>query len=208
MIAALRSAAFAGVLLAPVAAAAGPVFTEHAAALGIDHRYTGGWEHFVGGGVAVFDCDGDDRPEIFAAGGASPAVLLRNRTVGGAFAFAEETPEALTRTGVTGAYPVDIDSDGQPDLAILSVGENVLMRGLPDCRFEPFEIGFASSARWTTAFSATWEGDAQLPTLAFGNYVDRANPDGPFEACDANRLYRPDGARYTGSVPLMPGFCA
>ena len=30
----------------------------------------------------------------------------------------------------------------QFDLAILRVGENVLMRGLPDCRFAPFDIGF------------------------------------------------------------------
>ena len=41
-----------------------------------------------------------------------------------------------------------------------------------------------------TAFSATWEPGAQLPTLAFGNYVDRDNPNGPFEACDINQVVR------------------
>ena len=45
---------------------AAPVFEDRSLALG-DHRYTGGWEHFVGGGVSVFDCNGDDLPDIWAA---------------------------------------------------------------------------------------------------------------------------------------------
>lgn len=36
------------------------------------HAYTGGWEHYVGGGLAVFDCDNDDRLDLVAAGGESP----------------------------------------------------------------------------------------------------------------------------------------
>ena len=39
-------------------------------------------------------------------------------------------------TAVTGAYPLDIDGDGVIDLVVLRVGENVLLRGLGDCRFE------------------------------------------------------------------------
>ncbi|MEM9063300.1 MAG: CRTAC1 family protein [Pseudomonadota bacterium] len=201
-------AVLAGLVLSTGAALASPVFTEHAARLGIDHRYTGGWEHFVGGGVAVFDCDGDLLPEIYAAGGASPAALLRNRSGDGRFNFENATPAELALTGVTGAYPIDIDSDGRTDLAILRVGENRLMRGLADCRFEPMDVGFQSDAAWTTAFSATWQDGDALPTLAFGNYVDRADPDGPFRACDKNRLYRPSGDRYGAPVALDPGFCA
>ncbi len=204
----MRLAAVISALLPVAAAQAGPVFTEHAVALGIDHRYTGGWEHFVGGGVAVFDCDGDMFPEIYAAGGSAPAILLHNRTGGGEFTFAENTPDELALTGVTGAYPIDIDSDGQLDLAILRVGPNVLMRGLQDCQFEAFKINFRSDDRWSTAFSATWEQTNHLPTMAFGNYVDLQDPAGPFEACEQNRLYRPSGDRYAQPSSLEPGFCA
>ncbi|SLN50016.1 ASPIC and UnbV [Pseudoruegeria aquimaris] len=177
-----------------------------------EHVYAGGWEHFVGGGVAVFDCNGDALPEAYMAGGGNPAMLLANTTEapGAPIAFSEATPEALALTGVTGAYPLDIDSDGTLDLAILRVGENRLMRGLGDCRFEPFSAALGYESRtdgWTTAFSATWEGNARLPTLAFGNYVDRADPKGPFGTCDEGELHRPDGARYAAPLPLAPGFC-
>jgi len=104
---------------------------------------------------------------------------------------------------------VDIDSDGWLDLVVLRVGENKLLRGGPDCRFSPFpaSLGFTSGDHWTTAFSATWEGRNSLPTLAFGNYVDRSNPKGPFRACDRNFLYRPKAGRYLAPRALAPGFC-
>ncbi len=174
------------------------------------HIYSGGWEHYVGGGVAVFDCDGDKLPDIVAAGGSAPAMLLRNQTVpGGPIRFEESTPDALRLAGVTGAYPIDIDSDGLMDLAVLRVGANLLLRGGADCGFEPFRgLAFTSGDRWTTAFSATWEPGQTLPTLAFGNYVDRSDPDGPFRACDDNLLYRPIAWEYGAALVLTPGYCA
>lgn len=171
-----------------------PVFTDRAEDLGLTHAYTGGWEHFVGGGVASFDCNGDQLPELYIAGGEAPAVLLHNTTSarGADIALHANTPAALNLTGVIGAYPLDIDSDGMLDLFVLRVGENKLLKGGPDCSFTAFELpGFEGGNRWTTAFSATWEAGNDLPTLAIGNYVDRTDPDGPFEACDQNILLRP-----------------
>jgi hypothetical protein len=174
------------------------------------HVYSGDWTHFVGGGVAVFDCDGDHLPELVAAGGTSPVTLFRNRSArGGPLVFTAETPDILALTGVTGAYPIDIDSDGRLDLVVLRVGRNRLLRGGPDCSFTPFaDLGFVSADRWTTAFSATWEAGGSLPTLAFGNYVDRSNPEGPFRACDDNWLYRPGPDGYGAPLRLSPGHCA
>ncbi|MBF9043098.1 hypothetical protein HKCCE4037_07160 [Rhodobacterales bacterium HKCCE4037] len=172
------------------------------------HTYEGGWEHFVGGGVATFDCSGDGLPEVFAAGGSNPSQLFLNQSRPDEDITFSPLP-ALAITGVIGAYPLDIDSDGILDLAILRVGENQLMRGLGECRFAEFDsLGFQTDDRWTTAFSATWEDGATLPTLAFGNYVDRTDPDGPFGTCDTNLLYRPEGETYAPPIALEPGFCA
>lgn len=193
-------------LVMSVPAWADPLFEPRPIA---PHSYQGGWEHFVGGGVAAFDCNGDTLPELFAAGGDAPARLFLNRSApSGDLAF-EAVDGDLSLNAVIGAYPLDIDSDGITDLAVLRVGENALMRGLGNCRFAPFDgLGFRTDDRWTTAFSATWEAGQSLPTLAFGNYVDRTDPDGPFEACDSNQLYRPEGDSYALPLPLEPGFCA
>lgn len=172
------------------------------------HVYDGGWEHFVGGGVAVFDCNGDALPELFVAGGTNPAELLLN-TSDTNISFRAATPDNLALTGVTGAYPLDIDSDGILDLAILRVGKDVLMKGGPDCQFGPMEgLEFRSEDRWTTGFSATWEPGQTLPTLAFGTYVDRYDPDGPFETCEPTLLYRPNGTTYRDPEHLEPAYCA
>ena len=172
-----------------------------------EHVYDGGWEYFVGGGVAAFDCSGDGLPELVAAGGENPITLLRNVSTPERLAFDAATPEALAVTAATGVYPVDIDGDGWRDLVVLRVGENLVFKGGAACSFAPMTLaGFDGGTAWTTAFSATWEQPDALPTLAFGNYVDRDNPEGPFEACDDNVLLRAEGGRYAPTV-LAPGFC-
>lgn len=175
------------------------------------HQYLGEWEHYVGGGLSTFDCNDDGFPEIFAAGGSAPSALLVNKTkeVGARPEFELETPESLLLTGISGAYPLDIDNDGLIDLAVLRVGENVLLRGTGSCNFVPFNtLSFGAKDDWTTGFSATWEGNNALPTLAFGNYVDRHDPEGPFEACDSNLLYRPTQTGYDATTILEPGYCS
>ena len=160
---------------------------------GIDHRYDGDFQYFVGGGVAAFDCDDDGRSDLFFAGGSEPAALYRNESpVGGALRFTPIASADTDLTAVTGAYPLDVDSDGHTDLAVLRVGEDVLLRGLGDCRFERANeaLGFDGGDSWTVGFSATWEGSNELPTLAFGDYLaaDR-------ETCADSRLVRPAGTR-------------
>ncbi|MEO0390334.1 MAG: VCBS repeat-containing protein, partial [Pseudomonadota bacterium] len=161
------------------------------------HVYDGGWEHFVGGGVAVLDCNDDGLPELVAAGGSEPMALFHNE---GDMRF---RMEPLAMTGTLGAYPMDVDGDGPLDLVVLRVGPDLILGGDGACGFTPMDwVPFED--RWTTAFSAAWEG-AQ-PTLAFGHYVDRSDPEGPFEACDTNLLWRPGADGYT-RIELAPGLC-
>ena len=96
-------------------------------------------------------------------------------------------------TGVTGAYPLDIDSDGNIDLAVLRVGEDVLLKGRGECRFERANeaLGFDGGDSWTVGFSATWEGSNELPTLAFGDYLTADR-----ETCADSRLVRPMGSQF------------
>ncbi|MEM9434977.1 MAG: CRTAC1 family protein [Pseudomonadota bacterium] len=178
-------------------------------ALPVEHIYSGGWEHFVGGGVAIFDCDGDGFLDLYLAGGAGHSHLLRNVTgkIGASIQFEQADIEQLTN--VIGAYPLDIDNDAILDLFVLRLGENIVLRGDGACGFQSIgtTLGLPDLDRWSTAFSATWEPGSERPTLAVGNYVDRADPEGPFEACDRNELYRWGDSGYK-LHNLEPGFCA
>lgn len=193
------------------AALAPPHFVDEARAAGIDHVYDGDFDFFVGGGVAVFDCNDDGRPDLYIAGGTNKAALYRNDSpVGGALRFTELMDPATDQRAVTGAYPLDIDGDGRTDLAVLRNGENVLLRGLGDCRFERANEAwrFDGGDAWTTAFSAKWEGSAALPTMAFGNYLGETVGDGS-RPCLDDALVRPDasGAGYAAPIPLSPAWC-
>lgn len=189
-----------------------PSFVEEAEAAGIDHRYDGDFNYFVGGGVAVFDCNDDGLQEVYLAGGAAPAALYRNDSdVAGALRFSPIRDPVTDLKQVTGAYPLDVDGDGLTDLAILRFGANVLLRGLGDCRFEPtnLEWGLDGGDVWTTAFSATWEPSAKWPTLAFGNYRNEASDDND-RLCYGNELLRPNATSdgFATAAPLEPGWCA
>ena len=206
-----------------------PILHEEAAAAGIDHSYTGPWEFFVGGGGAAFDCNDDRFPDIFLAGGKGEGAFYANRSQAGGRLSFEKVPQNLDPKdlqNVTGAYPLDIDQDGRQDLVLLRVGGNILLKGLPECRFEKanFPWNFDGGRAWTTAFSAIFEPGATYPTLAFGNYVDRAAPGSPWGTCADNVLIRPkkagDGSEtkggaaeagrpdYSEPFALSPGYCA
>jgi hypothetical protein len=197
----------------PTAALGPPRFVDETNVSGIDHVYTGDSTFSVGGGVAVFDCNGDGKPDLFLAGGSSPAALYRNDSqVGQALKFTRIADSVTDLIGVNGAYPIDIDGDGQVDLVVLRNGENVLLRGLGDCRFERAnEVWSLDGARgWTAAFSATWEGGAALPTLAFGHYLQFDSAGKTTYDCADNLMVRPnsDGMAYNAGMVLAPGYCA
>ena len=182
----------------------------------------------MGGGVAAFDCNQDDYPDLYVAGGETPAKLLIN-SGRQKLHFQHKSHPSTDLKAVTGAYPIDINSDGIVDLAVLRAGENILLKGLGNCQFESANEAwkYQASNRWTTAFSATWESESSLlkdsdvkneskpivqgrsnePTMVFGSYVDRTDKDGPFGACDQHELYRMKKGSFGRPVMLSPGYC-
>ena len=94
------------------------------------------------------------------------------------------------------------------DLFVLRIGQNMILKGGPDCSFTQATAEFTlpPADQWSTAFSAWWADDAR-PHMAVGNYVDLKNPEGPFFACDNHELLAPHADGYH-STPLGPGFCS
>ena len=205
-------ALFGGGSSAPTTALGVPRFVDEAASSGLVHTYDGDSRFFVGGGLAVLDCDDDGLPDLYLAGGSGPATLFRNGSEpGGALHFDRLADAATDLPDVTGAYPLDIDGDGRTDLAVLRAGENVLLRGLGDCRFERGNErwGFDGGEARSMAFAATWEGDAALPTLAIGDYIALDEIGTPLPPCPDNALFRPtQGGAYGAPIELSPGHCA
>ncbi|MCJ7710323.1 MAG: VCBS repeat-containing protein, partial [Chloroflexi bacterium] len=172
-----------------------PSFVEETGTSGVDHTYASGDTDTIGGGVAVLDCDNNGLPDLHVAGGANPAALYRNQSeVGGGLSFSPVEAGPIAVPGVMGAYPLDIDGDGHVDLAVLRMGGVDLLQGLGDCRFERANERWSFSAppSWATAFSATWEGTAALPTLAVGSYVGVDASGNATYTCPDNELFRPD----------------
>jgi enediyne biosynthesis protein E4 len=207
----LTLAVLAAPALAQDASLTVPSFVDEGTLAGIDHSFTGGWEFMVGGGVATFDCDDDGRTDMVMAGGTAPAQLYRNTSAqGGALAF-EAVASGLEVDGVSGAYALDLDSDGVQDVILLRVGDNLAMRGLGDCTFERANElwGFDGGDAWSTSLAATWEQGGAWPTIAIGNYIDRTQEAFPWGNCTDNWLHRPDPQTgiFAPPLALTPSFC-
>jgi enediyne biosynthesis protein E4 len=189
-----------------------PRFVEETDIAGLQSRFEGQGEYMVGGGVATFDCDGDGLPEVYVTAGVNKAKLYRNRSAHGAALKLQEERSGLELTNAIGAYPLDINGDGQMDLVVLRVGEVEVFKGLGQCRFERAnaEWSIQTGNQWHTAFSATWEAGQSWPTLAIGTYTDRSQPDFPWGSCTPGLLLRPKagGGGYQAPTPLVPGHCA
>ena len=127
-------------------------FVDVAAASGIafSHRHSPTPEkHYpesVPGGVAVFDYNGDGRPDIFFTNGAEMPALVKsgdgyaNRLYrnDGAMKFTDVTAAAgVSGAGYAmGAAAADYDNDGRVDLFVAGVRRNQLLRNRGDGGFD------------------------------------------------------------------------
>jgi hypothetical protein len=195
----------------PTVALGPPHYVDVTAASGIDHVYDGDFTFATGGGVAVFDCNGSGKPDLYFAGGSNPAALYRNDTPPrGQLKFTRVSDPATDLTDVIGAYPIDLEGSGNVDLVVLRKGESVLLRGLGNCHFQRANEAIAP-AGWTTAFSAKWDDQTRLPTLAFGRYLkldSRGQPRADY-ACDDDSIVRAnsDNTGYGPPEALSPSYC-
>ncbi len=186
-----------------------PKFIEETEVSGLTHVYTGTEDFIVGGGVTVFDCNDDGLPEVFLAGGEANASLFLNKSYPSDSLMFEVISDFPTIDRVTGAYVLDIDSDTYKDLIILRFGRNIVLKGLGNCKFEEANDlwNIDGGNEWTTSFSAAWLGQDALPTLVFGNYIDRT-ADSPFGNCSPNFVIRPDtDSYYSSPEALSPSYC-
>jgi hypothetical protein len=119
----------------------------------------------MAGGLAIFDYDGDGRPDIFFTNGAevpslrktSPKYWNRLFHNEGGMKFRDVTEEAgVAGTGYDmGAAVGDYDNDGHPDLFVAGVNGSSLYRNLGNGRFEDVTAkagiknkGWAVAAGW------------------------------------------------------------
>jgi enediyne biosynthesis protein E4 len=188
-----------------------PKYKEETASSGLHSIYKGEWQFMVGGGVATFDCNSDGFADVYVAGGENPASLFVNTSKRGEDLKFVKTTSGAEFENVTGAYPIDVDSDGIMDLVVLRVGQNKVMKGLGSCRFSEANTtwNFEGGDAWNTAFSATWEHGNTWPSFAIGTYIDRSKELEPWGSCTDNWLLRPNASQNGFAKPLLltPSFC-
>jgi enediyne biosynthesis protein E4 len=200
------------------------VFREIAAEAGVSFRFDNGSRgkhdlpEIMGGGVALFDADGDGKLDIYLCNGGpinasigngdSPCRLYRNR---GAWQFQDITIQAGMpgASYAMGAAVGDYDGDGRADLFVTGWRDQRLYRNLGGGRFLDVtqRAGLISSLWSTSAAFADLDGDGDLD-LYVATYLEYdpdsppycAAPDGQRDYCgpedfpaQPDRLYRNNG---------------
>ncbi len=223
--AALATAMAAATLPSAVVAAADvqtPRFIDETASSGLRHVYQyqptpevpdGGFEFVVGGGMSVLDCDDDGRPDLYFAGGSGPASLYRNESEpGGPLQFRRLAGDETDLAQVSGAYPIDVDSDGRADLIVLRRGENVLLRGLGDCRFERANETMGLDPATTGPRPSVPPGTTapryrRSPSATTRRWTESGRSPRAARTTGSSDLI-PDATTYGPALTLSPGWCA
>jgi hypothetical protein len=147
-----------------------PQFEDVAPQVGLTVSHLASKEqHYIvesmGGGVGLFDCDNDGRPDIVVTNGSSVdryraggdlMVTLYHQGTDGKFTNITEQAGLTVKGWGMGVAVADFDNDGNLDLFVTGFGHSVLYRGLGNCKFEDVTekaglggiTGFATGAAW------------------------------------------------------------
>lgn len=190
----------------------GSEFKEVAGKLGVDFVYHNGQEsghcsilESIGGGVAVFDYDGDARLDLCFPGGGLitpelqaeplPTGLFRNLG-NGKFEAVEKLSSIDAANHYThGAYSADYDNDGFPDVLITGFGGLHLWRNQGDGTFqEVHQQAGLTDKLWST--SAAWgdlNGDGNLDVYVchYVNWTSENHPYCPGPTPDQREICSP-----------------
>jgi hypothetical protein len=149
----------------------------------------------TGGGVAIFDYDGDGWPDVFLVGGSrldgegTPSRLYRNRGDG---TFADVSPRSGLegRGWGQGVCAGDYDNDGRTDLFVTYYGQSVLYRNAGGDAFQDRtrQAGLAGPDRYATGCAfLDYDRDGRLDLFvsAYVAYEDarRHRPGAPGQSC-------------------------
>jgi hypothetical protein len=150
---------------------------------------TKGW----GGDVAVFDMDGDGRPDVFVGNMFGGSALYRNDGHG---KFTDVTKSVLGRVswGAVGARAFDFDGDGRLDLFVVDMHSDMWTPPRMDPAFVEYGKKYASFYERAIQLGFAPPGaDADMDRAAsirradvvFGNTLYRAKAGGGFEEVSA-----------------------
>jgi enediyne biosynthesis protein E4 len=194
-------------------ATAPPYFSDITESTGIDFSYESGdrgerWlPTIMGGGVAVFDADGDGRPDIYLVDGNDDLLGKRPAGPGGNRLYLQledgSYRDATKESGLgdrhygMGVALGDIDNDGRLDVYVTNYGPDRLFRNLGDGRFVDVTetSGIAVDGFSASAVFCDFDGDGLLD-LYVTQYL-HFHPD--------SRCFDPAGRRdYCGPQVFTP----
>jgi hypothetical protein len=175
------------------AAQAAPELIDVTALVGVTHEMVA--DLSLGGAVAIFDFDGDGRPDLLFTDEQGPCHLYRNQaggTAGLTFVdVSDATGISQLCNGASAAVALDYDRDGAVDLAIAgSRGVTLLRNQGGQFRDVTGLAGLGGEWGASSLSAADLDRDG-YPELYVGRYI--VSYQDPFQVCGRNLLYRNRG---------------
>jgi len=195
--------------------------TEKTALASFRHRSGSAAKDYIfetpSGGVAIFDYDGDGRPDVYLVNGSTIAALQGNEKPARAALYRNlgdwKFEDVTDKAGVAnerwgfGVAVGDYDNDGRPDFFVGNFGVSRLYRNNGDGTFTDVaeKLGVARKGWSTGASWGDYDGDGRLDLFVPGYVqIDLANlPANPTDATKPGAL-RQNFCQFRG-VPVMCG---